>query len=98
MHPLVKGYAPLGEGFESTWTRGQEAPNLPPEPFLVPFEPFFLKNEPSDALRAQLHGLVELITSIPKGDKGDPGQNGNDGGPGPEGPPGPPFAQASTRQ
>lgn len=72
----------------------------------MPYDP----NEPqngqpldADALRVQLQGLFEAITSIPKGDPGEPGppgpsgsdgQNGSDGSPGPEGPQGPPFAQA----
>lgn len=63
----------------------------------MPYDPNLPQNgQPldADALRAQLQGLVELISSIPKGDKGDPGQNGNDGGPGPQGNQGPPFAQA----
>ena len=57
----------------------------------------------ADALRVQLQGLFEAITSIPQGDPGapgepgPPGQNGSDGGPGADGlpgPPGPPFALA----
>lgn len=63
----------------------------------MPFNPNLPQNgQPLDAdtLRAQLQGLLELISSIPKGDKGDPGQNGSDGGPGPEGAQGPPFALA----
>ncbi len=63
----------------------------------MPFDPNIPQNgQPLDAdtLRAQLQGLLELISSIPKGNKGDPGQNGSDGGSGPEGAQGPPFAQA----
>jgi len=63
----------------------------------MPFDPNLPQNgQPLDAdvLRVQLQGLVELISSIPKGEKGDPGQNGSDGGPGPQGSQGPPFAQA----
>ncbi|MBL9133503.1 MAG: hypothetical protein JNG86_19990 [Verrucomicrobiaceae bacterium] len=66
----------------------------------MPYDPNLPQNGlplDADAMRAQLQGLFEAISSIPKGDKGDPGQNGSDGGPGgpgPVGPQGPPFAQA----
>ena len=59
-------------------------------------------NTPADAdvMRAQLNGLHDAITTIPKGDKGDPGDKGDkgDGGDkgdqGDPGPTGPPFASA----
>ncbi|MCB1276940.1 hypothetical protein [Prosthecobacter sp.] len=60
-------------------------PNYPPTNALIESAP----------MRAQFQGIVDLISSIPKGDPGDPGPQGpagpqgpqgNDGAEGPQGP------------
>ena len=63
----------------------------------MPYDPNFpQENTPIDAapMRAQMQGIVDLISSIPQGPQGPPGQNGSDGAPGQPGPQGPPFASA----
>ena len=63
----------------------------------MPYDPNFpQENTPIDAapMRAQMQGIVDMISSIPQGPQGPPGQNGSDGAPGQQGPQGPPFANA----